>query len=131
MQRFVRFGAVGVIATLVHIVVFCVLAEAFYVPPVVAAAPSFVLATLVSYGLNRIWTFSSHGDHRAQLIKYFVVALLGLALNMAITYVVVDILHQWYGIALFLVVSVLPILTYSLNHRWTFARASESVAAND
>ena len=117
---FVRFGIVGVASTFIHIAVFSMLVELFHVAPAVASVPAFLTAMFASYGVNHRWTFDAQGSHKVYLPKYAVVALLGLCLNVLITYLVVDILGKWYGFALALVVTVVPSVTYLLNRNWAF-----------
>jgi len=123
---FVRFGIVGVAATFIHVAVFSMLVELFRVAPVVASAPAFFTAMFASYGVNHRWTFGAQGSHGVYLPKYAVVAMLGLCLNVLITYLVVDILGKWYGFALALVVTVVPSATFLLNRNWAFKITPDS-----
>lgn len=117
---FVRFGIVGVVATFIHVAVFSMLVELFRVVPVVASVPAFLTAMLASYGVNHRWTFGAQGSHEVYLPKYAVVAVLGLGLNVLITYLIVNLLDSWYGYALALVVMVVPSATFLLNRNWAF-----------
>jgi len=117
---FVRFGIVGVAATFIHVAVFSLLVEVFGVAPVAASVPAFVTAMFASYGVNHRWTFGAQGSHRVYLPRYAVVALTGLGLNVLITYVVVNLLGYWYGVALALVVTLVPAATFLLNRNWAF-----------
>ena len=123
---FVRFGIVGVAATFIHVAVFSLLVELFGVAPVAASVPAFVTAMLASYGVNRRWTFAAQGSHRVHLPRYALVALIGLGLNVLITYVVVNLLGYWYGLALAVVVTVVPAATFLLNRNWAFKIAPAS-----
>ncbi len=115
-----RFGVSGALATLCHVTVFVLLVEWFGTRPVLAAGPAFLLAMLVSYGMNYHWTFTVSGPHRLLLPRFTAVALLGLGLNLGITYLVVDILHGWYGYALLLVIMIVPLVAFSLSKFWVF-----------
>jgi putative flippase GtrA len=123
---FVRFGIVGVAATFIHVAVFSLLVEVFGVAPVAASVPAFVTAMFASYGVNHRWTFGAQGSHRVHLPRYAVVALTGLGLNVLITYVVVNLLGYWYGLALAVVVTVVPAATFLLNRNWAFKIAPAS-----
>jgi putative flippase GtrA len=120
LTGFLRFGVVGALATLVHISILKVLVEAAIAEPVVASVPAFTAAVIFSYLVNRRWTFACDGPHGRRFVRFLLVALSGLLLNVAITYIVVDILLLWYGIALILAVTLIPPLTYYLNSTWTF-----------
>jgi len=118
--RLSRFVLVGMLATLIHVVIFAGLIEVLGATPLQACIPAFVIAMLVSYALNRAWTFSASGRHCIELPRYASISLLGLSLNVLITYVAVNILHWWYVSALALIVLVVPVMTFCLNRRWTF-----------
>lgn len=123
---FVRFGIVGIASTFIHVAVFSLLVELFGVAPVAASAPAFFIAMIASYVVNHRWTFGAQGSHRIHLPRYVVVALISLGLNVLITYVVVNLLGYWYGLALAFVVSVVPAATFLLNRNWAFKIAPTS-----
>ena len=120
LKSVLRFAVSGGLATLTHVSVFVMLVEWFAVRPLLAATPAFVVALIVSYGMNYHWTFAVTGPHRIMLPRYVAVALLGLALNLGITYVVVDKLGGWYGYALILIVLCVPLVTFLLSKFWVF-----------
>ena len=125
MGTLLRFGVSGVLATATHVSVFVLLVEWLGLRPLLAAGPSFVLALLVSYGMNYHWTFSVSGPHRIMLPRFVVVALLGLGLNLGITYEVVDVAGYWYGYALLLVIMIVPPVTFMLSKFWVFLEQGE------
>jgi len=120
LKPMLRFAVSGGLATVIHVGIFIFLVEWFALRPVLAAAPAFVFALFVSYGMNYHWTFSASAPHRIMLPRFVVVALLGLALNLGITYAVVDVAHYWYGYALLLVVLFVPLATFLLSKFWVF-----------
>ena len=122
--QFARFGAVGLLATLVHVAVGLGLAGAFGIAPLAANFAAFSVAVLVSYLGNRGWTFGLDGSGRLdQLPKFLVTAVLGLALNQALVFVLVERLGWSYGAALAVVVAVVPLVSFAANRWWVFAPA--------
>jgi putative flippase GtrA len=121
-RRFTRFAVVGALATAVHTLVFTAAIELARVEPVLANGIAFSVAVLVGYALNRRWTFAAHGAGHAQLWRYVVAALIGLAWNSAIMFAVVHGARwsPYAGLAL-IVVLVAP-LTFALNQFWVFRR---------
>lgn len=115
-----RFAVSGGLATATHILVFVTVVEWLSVRPVVASGIAFVAALFVSYGMNYHWTFSVSGPHRVMLPRFALVAVLGLLLNLGITYAVVDMAGYWYGYALLLVVLLVPAMTFVLSKLWVF-----------
>ena len=122
MQSLIRFGTTGVLATLTHVAVFVALVEWLNLRPLYAAAPAFLAAVGVSYGLNYRWTFRADGPHQVMLPRFVLVALAGLGINLLITWLVVDVGKYWYGFALMLVVTLVPLMTYLLSRFWVFRR---------
>ncbi|MBL1277264.1 MAG: GtrA family protein [Ectothiorhodospiraceae bacterium] len=118
-----RFAVSGGLATLTHVSVAIVMIEWFSVRPVFAAGIAFAVALVISYSLNYHWTFSASGPHRVMLPRFVLVAILGLLLNIGITYSVVDMAGYWYGYALMLVVISVPIMTFVLSKLWVFVQA--------
>ena len=119
-HRVFKFIATGGAATVTHVTVFVVLVELFNVSAVVASVPSFLTALCVSYYGNRTWTFQSTGSHTEELPKYTLVAVSGLLMNVSITYVVVNILRAGYVVALILVITGVPVVTFWLSKKWVF-----------
>jgi putative flippase GtrA len=73
--RLVRFGAVGVLNTLLTFVTYTLLTR-LAVAPEAASAIGFAVGAANGYVLNRSWTFRAHGD-RATLARYVAVQGLG------------------------------------------------------
>ena len=125
-QGLARFGIVGLLATAIHVAIFSLSVEKFHITPVMATFPAFLTAMLASYRLNQTWTFAVVGSHRSYLPKYALVATMGLSLNVAITFIFVNILGHSYGIALVAAIATVPVVTYLLNRYWIFNVAPDA-----
>ncbi|MCR8632578.1 GtrA family protein [Paenibacillus radicis (ex Xue et al. 2023)] len=121
-----KYGAVGLLGTVLHFAVLYVLVEAFHVYPIIASALGFIVVLIVSYFLNKMWTFRTSPSGWRPLIKYTVVSVTGLLANTSIIYISVDVLHWHYLIGQCLVVVVVPILNFVFNYYWTFQQKSET-----
>lgn len=120
-----RFGMVGIAATATHSVIFVGAIELLNMAAVPAVVLAFSLAVLVSHFGHHRWTFRSQTRHREALPRFFLVALAGLTLNALITWVVVDMLGLWYGLALALGITAVPVVTFILA-RWLVYSAQEN-----
>ncbi|SEN00222.1 Putative flippase GtrA (transmembrane translocase of bactoprenol-linked glucose) [bacterium A37T11] len=83
----------------------------------------FVLATISNYFLNRYWTFMANG-HEARLMefsKFFIIAVIGLAVNNAIVYVLNDRLKINFYLAKLGAVALVSIWNFLANYMYTFA----------
>jgi putative flippase GtrA len=81
---------------------------------------------LISYGMNRIWTFGYGGSYWASLIRYCIVSLIGLGLNILIMKLSTDVLGLWYGWGAFLAVGAVALNNFLLNNAWTFTHKTSS-----
>jgi putative flippase GtrA len=83
-RQFSRFLAVGVAATAVHYGVLIALVEAWAVHPVLATTAGFVTAALLSYALNRRYTFDEQPAFGPGLLRYYAAVSMGLLLNASV-----------------------------------------------
>ncbi|CAG7626823.1 hypothetical protein PAESOLCIP111_02854 [Paenibacillus solanacearum] len=132
IRLMVKYGVVGALGTVLHFASLYALVEWLNVPPVAASALGFLLVLLVSYVLNKRWTFQSTPSGWGPLLKYCVVSVTGLGLNVALMYVSVELLHWHYLIGQCTVVVAVPLSNFILNYYWTFrpVPASESGQAD-
>ena len=116
----VRYGLVGMLGTTLHFAGVILFVEAVRLDPVLGSGLSFLLVLVVSYFLNRTWTFRSKSRGKRQFFVYTLVSLFGLGLNSAIMFTAVHILKWHYLYGQGLVVAVVPASNYLLNRFWTF-----------
>lgn len=84
VRDFLRFAAVGAVATAAHYTVLLTLAELAGMNPVAATVCGFCVGAVVSYTLNRIYTFAVRPAYGRGLAKFFLVVGVGAVLNAAI-----------------------------------------------
>jgi putative flippase GtrA len=110
-MMFLRFCAVGVINTLVGLsIIFGLMrfADADYRS---ANAVGYALGFMVSYALNRSWTFAHRGDIFRSAIKWTLVVAIAYGLNLAVVIVMHDgcalsaYLAQTFGVPVYTLVS--------------------------
>ncbi|TBL69298.1 GtrA family protein [Paenibacillus thalictri] len=118
--RMLKYGVVGLLGTLLHFALLYVLADAFRMEPVLASAIGFVIVLFVSYALNKYWTFQSSETGIGSFVKYTVVSVAGLLLNIGVMYTAVHILQWHYLIGQSLVILVVPCSNFIFNYYWTF-----------
>ncbi len=88
IEEFSKFGVVGLVALVVDVGLFNLLlyaspGEVFSDKPITAKAASVIVATTVSYLLNRIWTFSDRA--RTGVVREYVLFVVLNAVAMLIT----------------------------------------------
>jgi putative flippase GtrA len=80
-RQFSSFLAVGVATTAMHYGVLVALVEAWAINPVWATPAGFLAAALLSYLLNRRYTFDERPAFHSGLLKYYAAVSVGLGLN--------------------------------------------------
>ncbi|QJD86024.1 GtrA family protein [Cohnella herbarum] len=117
-----KYGMVGVVGTVIHFLLLILLVERFNMNPVLSSACGFLVVLLVSYLLNKYWTFPSSQSGWRSITKYTVVSVSGLLLNTGIMYVAVEKLHWRYTVGQALVTLIIPAFNFALNYYWTFRK---------
>jgi putative flippase GtrA len=113
--RLARFGIVGLGATLIHLAG-AELAVLWKVAPWLAFLIGFVPAFLFSYLGHRHFTFGHAAP--GSLIKFLVVALVGVAVGEGVLRLTQPHLHPHLGILVS--VLVMPLATYVAARAWAF-----------
>ncbi len=124
LVQFVKFCLVGTGAATVDLGLlnFFVLVAGFNV--YLSRTFSFIVATMVGYTLNRIWTFRSGRQDVRQYFKFLFVQTVGLALNLGIMYLLIEFIHLWYNFAAVTAILCVTAWTYSASRFWVFKKPS-------
>ena len=81
--RFIRFAAVGGVATAIQYALLILLVRGFGMAPTLASSIGFVLSAVVNYLLNYRFTFQSDRPHGSAAAKFGLLAGTGLLINAA------------------------------------------------
>ena len=117
---FIKYGMVGLVSTGIHFLILVFLVEVFRFAPVVGTVPAFLVALLASYGFNSRYIFQKAFLNSGQFLRFAVVALFGLVLNVGLLFMFTQMLALWYTFAFVLVSGVVAVCTYCLNQFWTY-----------
>lgn len=116
LAPFIRFGIIGCLATAVHTVSFVGLVQVG-LSGILSNLVAYSVAVGISYVGHSRWTFASKGKFH----RFAVTSLLGLALNSAISFFLVDLwgLPAWVAAIVMLIVT--PTLTFLALRLWVFS----------
>ena len=116
--RALRFGVTGLAITALHVGVATVLIKTVLPLPALANGLAFIVATLMSYLINSLWSFSAP-LHGKSLLRFLAVSAVGFCLAVAISGLV-----DWYGyhylVGIAAVALGVPPVTFLLHNFWTF-----------
>jgi len=120
-----KFGLVGISGYAVNLVVFAFLVE-LGAHHIAAAIGAFCIAVSNNFVWNRHWTFDAAGSQASeQAWRFFAVSLLGLGINLAALYLLVDVagLPELSGQAV--AVAIAMPANFVGNKLWTFSLEAE------
>jgi putative flippase GtrA len=121
MPRFLRYAAVGAVATAVHYLLLVLCVEGGRWPAFLASGFGAVVGAQVAYVGNRWFTFAHCGAIVASWWRFQGTALIGVLFGMAV--VALAVRQGWhYVLAQMLATGLALLLTYFINRRWTFGR---------
>lgn len=122
-SQFLRFAAVGGIATAIHYLILVVLVHAGNMNAVWASSIGFMVSAVCNYLLNYRYTFQSDVEHRRAIIRFFVVAGVGLVLNSITMQIAIEYIHVHYLLAQVLATGLVLLWNFTGNRLWTFKPA--------
>ncbi len=118
-----KFTIVGGLATATHAGLFIFIMEVRFAGALQANFAAFAVAFLVSFLGQYHWTFKNSSDsHWTQkMVRFMVVALIGLGLNTAAVYIIVDKFLLPYAYAVLFMTTIVPVTTFIINKKWAFS----------
>ena len=118
LSRFIKFGLVGVLNTIINWILF-ILLDSIGVYYIISNIIAYGISTLNSYLWNSKWVFKYTGDNVNQTtFKFITLNIIGLVLNTIILFLLVDIIKLPKIIALIIATGVVMILNYFINKLW-------------
>lgn len=118
IRQAARFSLSGLLVTGVHVLIATLLIQLILLSPSLANGVAFMVATIVSYLINTLWSFSSP-LHGRNLFRFGIVSFIGILISMLVSGAAENQgLHYCYGIAL--VVCIVPPVTFLLHNFWTY-----------
>jgi putative flippase GtrA len=135
--RFIRFGIVGTIGSIVDFGVLNLLTLVFNVPFLVSSVISFSLAVINNFILNRIWTFPGARKEPIvnQLLQFGLVSVVGLLIRTPLLAwlekVLIPMAEKYvpnlltptivgHNVSLAIAIGVVLLWNYFANRFWTF-----------
>jgi putative flippase GtrA len=116
-----RFGVVGVAATLVHLGTLRLGVERAGIAPAVANGIAFATAVSVTYFGQALWVFRRF-DHSLSRLRRFAVSVVGgLIANVGIMAFAVQLLGLHYLVGFAAALTLVPAGTFIVNKFWVFS----------
>lgn len=100
-KRFLKFGMVGGLGTIINLVVFALLSFAG-VDSLISATVSFIIAASSNYILNSVWVFKDRGHKRTKTlwVKFMCVSVFSLGINLIVLFImekyIMPVAMKWW-----------------------------------
>lgn len=119
MKKFLKFGTVGIVNTLMTIGCFTLF---------VYFGMNYIIANIVSYGIgminsffwNKNWVFQAKSGNAPLFLKFVVVNLITLGLNTGCLFLLVHFIDIHSSIAQLISTGIGLVFNFGLNKKWTF-----------
>jgi len=124
VNRILKFSTVGLINTLVDVAVFSMTANLMSVPAYAAQAAGYCAGMMNSFVMNKLWTFKKYKSDSAlaqEILKFFTVNALSLAISVNAMWLLADTLKISYLISKALVLALTQAINYAGYKYWVFS----------
>lgn len=118
-QRWVRFGAVGVAATLSYFLLGLFFVNLLRLPLLIGNGLAYIISFAVSYAGQSRWTFQTTNRDRAALPRFALTQAFGLCLNSCIIWIG-NRIGLIYEISMAVAIFLVPVFVYLLCKYWVF-----------
>lgn len=120
--KFIRFCVVGFSGMLIDYSLTYLGKEKLKINKYVANGVGFLFAATSNFLLNQYWTFEDKNpDDLIQFSQYLFVALIGLGINTAVIYLLVNKKDMNFYLAKLIAIAVAIIWNFTANYNFTFA----------
>ncbi len=124
-MQLLKFGFVGASGYVVNLAVFALLVHFADLHHIAAALGAFVVAVTNNFWWNRHWTFAAGEGHAGfQAARFFVVSLVGLAINLVLLELFISSFDFPELAAQALAVALVTPVNFIGNKLWTFGDSS-------
>jgi putative flippase GtrA len=119
--KFIKFSIVGFSGVFVDFGITFLAKEYFRVQKYAANAMGFALAATTNYMMNRVWTFQSHNPNvMLEFTRFFVIALIGLGINMLIVWAMNGKFKVNFYISKLMATLLVTLWNFLINAYYTF-----------
>ena len=119
-RQLIRFFLVGGLAAIAYVAIMAIVVDGFGGRVLLGAFLAFVIATLVSFVGNALWSFEARPTP-ARAVMFFAVNTFGLGLNMLIAWLLERAGVHYLLISLTVLI-VVPLFNFAGHRLITFAR---------
>lgn len=118
--RFIRFGIIGVLASLMYAGVTFFIVEMGVGNPIMATIVGQLCAALISYFGHQRYSFAVASTHKIFAWRFLVVFGLTFAMNVGVTWLLTENFGISHRVTIVVVTVLIPVTNYFCNRFWVF-----------
>ena len=124
IKQLIKFACVGAIGTIVNLSILYILTEFFFIYYIISEIFAFIASTINNYILDKFWTFKEKLYEKLikKYIKFIIISLCALILNITILFILVEYFLIWYIIAELFAICGAFTINFMGNRIWTFKK---------
>ena len=126
LAQLFRFGFVGGLATLVHVLMALAAQTAFNLPAQGANLAGFCAAVVVSYLGHMRFTFAVSAGSGAQFLRFAVLSCLSLMTSSATVWLITTQLGASFAMAMVAVTVLVPAASFVAMRLWVFSHSEKT-----
>ena len=120
LNRFVRFALLGLLPTAAYYFFSISFVETGLLKPAFALPVGFVSAVIISYQLNKKFTWKPDTARSRHFQLYLLISVFGAVTNYLLYALLVQWLNQSYFYAILAVTIIIPVQNFLLNEKFNF-----------
>jgi putative flippase GtrA len=120
LNRFMRFAFLGLVPTAAYYFFSISFVETGILEPSFALPLGFVAAVMISYQLNKKFTWKPETPRNRHFQLYLLISILGALTNYLLYALIVQLLEQSYLYAILAVTFIIPVQNFLLNEKFNF-----------
>jgi putative flippase GtrA len=121
LAMLVKYGTVGIAASMLHIASALVFYTAAGMPAALANAMAFLLSFAISFMGNYRWTFASTEAKSATLSRFFLLSVACFLLNQTLVVLAMTLIRLPFGVSVTLATLAASVAGFLGSHRWVFS----------
>jgi len=132
-KRVVRFLVAGGVATGAQLVTLYIFTDVFGFWYVGSATLAFIVAVIISFSSHKWWTFRDfhRGAINRQFVFYLILQIANLGLNVALIYLLVDVIGVWYLLSQAIISTLLAITSFFIYKHIVFVYGEYHIGGTD
>ncbi|MBW2977447.1 GtrA family protein [Candidatus Woesearchaeota archaeon] len=120
-KQIAKFSTIGLLGATINLMVLYLAVEFIRLPYIIGAILAYIIGITNNFFWNKFWTFKNKSKHyKEQYIKYFLISLSSLAINLIVLSILVELFGLWYMFSQAIAIVMAGLNNYIWNKKLTF-----------